>query len=175
MTDRVDAEEVERLAKTADMASKIMKAFQRETQKHHEDVRDTLRALLDEREALEKEVKRLTLEALAAHCKACDDRAIAKQTIANVQKVRDYEHKRAEAALAEVKRLREAPITTITVGSRENITGTFTFNDPQEAWKFSLALRRERLEHAIMHCEYTVSSAESALAIVLTEQEKPDD
>lgn len=43
MTD-ISKEAVERLAKTADLFAKAMKAFQHHTKKHNEDVRDTLRA-----------------------------------------------------------------------------------------------------------------------------------
>ncbi len=54
MTDtRTDRESVERLAKTADLFAKAMKAWQHKTQKHNEDVRDTLLALLAERDALQ--------------------------------------------------------------------------------------------------------------------------
>lgn len=44
MTD-ISKEAVEKLAKTADLFAKAMKAWQHKTQKHNEDVRDTLLAL----------------------------------------------------------------------------------------------------------------------------------
>lgn len=44
MTD-ISKEAVERLSKTADLFAKAMKAWQHKTQKHNEDVRDTLLAL----------------------------------------------------------------------------------------------------------------------------------
>ena len=40
----ISSEAVERLAKTADLFAKAMKTWQHKTQKHNEDVRDTLRA-----------------------------------------------------------------------------------------------------------------------------------
>lgn len=52
MTD-ISKEAVERLARTADLFAKAMKAWQHQTQKHNEDVRDTLRALSARVEELE--------------------------------------------------------------------------------------------------------------------------
>ena len=49
----ISKEAVERLAKTADLFAKAMKAFQHKTQKHNEDVRDTLRAQAARIEQLE--------------------------------------------------------------------------------------------------------------------------
>lgn len=45
MDDLTNPEHVERLAKVADIFAKAMKVWQHKTQKHNEDVRDTLRAL----------------------------------------------------------------------------------------------------------------------------------
>jgi uncharacterized coiled-coil DUF342 family protein len=50
-------EAVERLAGVADLFAKAMKVWQHATQKHNEDVRDTLRALITERDALREEAE----------------------------------------------------------------------------------------------------------------------
>jgi chromosome segregation ATPase len=64
MTDKIDTspEAVERLAKVADMFAKAMKAWQHKTQKHNEDVRDTLRALSARVAELEAECWRMQEE-----------------------------------------------------------------------------------------------------------------
>lgn len=49
----ISSEAVERLAKTADLFAKAMKTWQHKTQKHNEDVRDTLRAQAERIKELE--------------------------------------------------------------------------------------------------------------------------
>ncbi|MGB1214764.1 MAG: hypothetical protein ACPG4X_15470 [Pikeienuella sp.] len=68
MTD-TSKEAVERLARTADLFAKAMKAWQHQTQKHNEDVRDTLRALstrVQELEELLDQMNKAAKEAEAA-------------------------------------------------------------------------------------------------------------
>jgi phage shock protein A len=68
MTD-ISKEAVERLARTADLFAKAMKAWQHQTQKHNEDVRDTLRALstrVQELEELLDQMNKAAKEAEAA-------------------------------------------------------------------------------------------------------------